>query len=901
MKKLIAAALCTLMAAGTAFADEHVWIGGLHYSLRSASYAPEAGVLQCTLLSPVESGMPTGNELKGEITVPPFISYNRQKYAVTMIGREAFADQSEVTGVNIPYTVTDIDSHAFRRSGITSITIPEDVQDIGIYAFMSCSQLKEMIVMRNVPPTAQSSSFQNITNTCKVLVPKGAVQAYKSANYWKAFATIEEDPDSPVSPTSITIAGAPLNALTGTSFTLTATVLPADATDKSVEWKSLNPDIATVTAEGVVTVNAQGRFIIEAICNGDRRISNNASVLGINAKPTVDGINYRLYYSEAERRADAYVIAGNTKYSGDIVIPQSFTLGTTWLVKGIDGNAFAFTSDVTSVTIPASLDTIGVNAFRNCTGLKRVNITDLGAWTRISFNDRQSNPVHIEGSELYLNGTPVAEASIGGTVVKPFVFCGSTTLKKVNLAETIDSIGLGAFQGCSALDSINLPATLHTINAGAFSGSGLKSVVIPDGVTLINNQLLQNCSKLETVVMGPNVSMIYLMVFDGCPAIKSITVKSANPPAFFSANVPGQSFVDFMPEVYQKAELQVPVNSVNAYKGANVWSNFVNVKGIDESKPGVNAIIDGIAYELVDENSTATVAVNADATGEVTIPETVKYEDKNYRVTALAKRAFAGTSIDIVRLPNSISHIADEAFADCKDLMCVGLPDSLLSVGVKAFYGSPLIRYIRSYNYGTGADHVPPVFDTFYGDPTDYGQAFSTEIWPDCLLGIPANMFMNYKRQAGWKNFRSFGYWHTYDIEPTEVRLDGTSYIGRVGDKLRLYPAFEPANATVLKWTLRIADSKVVSVTGITDENNVPCYQVELLKEGKTTLSLYGNLIKGVAEITVDNSYGGIDGIEATDEAPARYSTLQGVEVANPTAGIYVKVAGGKATKVVIK
>lgn len=886
------------MAAGTVFADEYVWVDGLRYSLREASYEPEPGVLQCTLQSPVESGVPNGDELEGEITVPAFITVNDQKYAVTMIGREAFADQSQVTAVDIPYTVKSISSHAFRRSGITSITIPEDVQDIGIYAFMSCSQLKEMILIPNIPPAAQSSSFQNITSSCKLLVPKGTLQSYKAADYWKAFATIEENPDSPVLPSSITIYGAPLNALIGTSFTLTASILPVNASDKSVEWKSLNPEIATVTADGLVTVNAEGRFNIEAICNGNKRVSDMVPVLGIDPNPTIDGISYRLEYSEAERKADAYVVRGNSNYSGDVVIPPSFVHGTNWYVKGIDENAFYMMPDVTSVSIPPALNIIGKNAFRNCNGLKRVNISDIAAWTRISFNERQSNPIHIDGAELYLNGSPVTEVSINGTEVKPYVFTGSTTLTTVRLAKTINKIGQGAFQGCSSLASINLPEALNTISAGAFASTALKSVVIPDGVTEINNQTFQFCSKLETIEMGSGVSMIYLKAFEDCSAIKNITVKATTPPAFFSANVTDMSFEDFPADVYNRATLMVPEESVSAYKNAHVWKNFTNVKELG-SEHGESVVIDGIAYELFADEGTATVAVNANASGEIDIPATVVYNGKSYNVTALANRAFAGTAIDIVRLPNGIRHIAEEAFADCADLICVGLPDDMLSIGVKAFYGSPKIRYIRCYNFGT--DYVPPVFDTYPGDPTGYGEAFATEIWPDCLLGIPASMYINYKKQAGWKNFRSFGYWHADDVEPTEVRLDGKSYIGRVGDKLRLYPTFAPADATVLKWTLKVGNTEVVNVTAATDDNNKPCYEVELLKEGKCTLSLYGNLIKGVAEITVDNSYNGIDGINTDDEASARYFNLQGVEVANPTPGIYVKVCAGKASKVVIK
>lgn len=75
-----------------------------------------------------------------------------------------------------------------------------------------------------------------------------------------------------------------------------------------------------------------------------------------------------------------------------------------------------------------------------------------------------------------------------------------------------------------------------------------------------------------------------------------------------------------------------------------------------------------------------------------------------------------------------MKHIADETFAGCPKLVAVGLPDHLETIGVKAFYGSPRIRYIRCVNYGFDNNLVPPTFATFSGDPTDYGQAFSTEI-----------------------------------------------------------------------------------------------------------------------------------------------------------------------------
>jgi uncharacterized protein YjdB/uncharacterized caspase-like protein len=80
----------------------------------------------------------------------------------------------------------------------------------------------------------------------------------------------------PVVPTIVTLSPSPLQVNVGGKATLTATVLPADATNKKVCWSSSNPSVATVSG-GVVTGRNYGTAIITAkTCSG-----------GIKAKCTV--------------------------------------------------------------------------------------------------------------------------------------------------------------------------------------------------------------------------------------------------------------------------------------------------------------------------------------------------------------------------------------------------------------------------------------------------------------------------------------------------------------------------------------------------------------------------------------------------------------------------------------
>ena len=70
----------------------------------------------------------------------------------------------------------------------------------------------------------------------------------------------------PVPVSSITLSEQALSLRVGQTVTLTATVLPYDATDKTVTWTSSNEAVATVDADGKVTAKALGQAVITAKC-----------------------------------------------------------------------------------------------------------------------------------------------------------------------------------------------------------------------------------------------------------------------------------------------------------------------------------------------------------------------------------------------------------------------------------------------------------------------------------------------------------------------------------------------------------------------------------------------------------------------------------------------------------
>ena len=114
----------------------------------------------------------------------------------------------------------------------------------------------------------------------------------------------------------------------------------------------------------------------------------------------VDGI----YYNLISKGNVAEVTTGDKNYSGDITIPSSIT--------SIGISAFRTCSGLTSVTIPNSVTSIGSEAFDGCRGLTSVTIP---------------NSV---------------------TSIEAFVFNSCSSLTSVTIPNSVKSIGQNAFQYC---------------------------------------------------------------------------------------------------------------------------------------------------------------------------------------------------------------------------------------------------------------------------------------------------------------------------------------------------------------------------------------------------------------------------------------------------------------------
>jgi hypothetical protein len=158
---------------------------------------------------------------------------------------------------------------------------------------------------------------------------------------------------------------------------------------------------------------------------------------------------------------------------GDVTIPSTVTgLPVTTIGYG----AFQF-ANVTNVTIPNGLTSIGDSAFYQCTGLASVTIPD--------------------------SVTNIADSA--------FTFC--MNLANLHLGNGLTSIGAAAFMGCGSLTRVTIPDSVTNIadgainvggSLGAFFGCGLTNVTIGKGLAYLGTGAFNWCQNLPGVYFHGN-------------------------------------------------------------------------------------------------------------------------------------------------------------------------------------------------------------------------------------------------------------------------------------------------------------------------------------------------------------------------------------------------------------
>ena len=452
------------------------------------------------------------SELNGTIDIPERVSYNGKTYTVTAIDDNALRTCQNVLSVSIPATVTSIGKHAFQScKGITTLVFlePSDGSDpqpltIGEQAFYYCTALPSVTLPRRVSSIGNSAFYNCYAITSfNFLEPSNLTSiGEKAFTYCSRIQSIDL-------PNSITSIGANAFQQSG----LTSIRFPENLTTISSNMCNTCNSLRQITIpEGVTTIET-------------------------NAFRGAGGYNSN----------QVEIPAGE-----EVVVELPSTL------KTIGREAFCCMSNLKTITIPSSVETIEDGAFSSCRGLTSVNIQNA-----VIGNGQFSGVWSLKSLTI-----PSSVKTIGNSS-----FAGCRELEKVTIEADLTSYGTDVFSGCDKLKTLIIKSNTFKISMfPRFSSSYTLfaeqlTTATYDGVTTIAEGSLEGCTAMEKITIPATVKKIENSAFKGCTVLRDF-YSLLERPLVIDASV----FEDVPVTGY--CDLHVPQGSEVRYRAMNVWKDF---------------------------------------------------------------------------------------------------------------------------------------------------------------------------------------------------------------------------------------------------------------------------------------------------------------------------------------
>ena len=511
--------------------------------------------------------------------------------------------------------VTEIADGAFQNNtGIISVTIAEGVERIGENAFSGCTSLKAVTIPNSIEQNGKaniaSTAFDGASDITSATLPLCAIDSIPQSKLENLVLT----------------AGTELadGALSGCTA-LCSLTLPNTLRTLHVGAIEECPDLT--------------RFCVDKLEDW-----LNVEITGFNTiKPPI--LPQHDLVVGGEVVTDLVIPEGVTEVGQGLFAFSTISTATIAAdAETVGLGAFICCYSLNSVTIGSKVTTIGDYAFQFDKAIKEVHITDINSWLNIDFGSSDSNPCYYGGS-LFIDGEPVTDLTIPDSVssIKDHAFNGCASLENVSIPGTAN-IGNSAFRNCIRLTSVSTGNGVESIGAYAFADcSNLTSVTIPDGVTSIGNGAFADCTGLTSITIPDSVTSIRLGAFDGCSNLTSI---------YYTGDMTSWLEKDWHDNVMSS--------------GRTLYISGNKMEGAITVPYGVTAIpSDAFAYQT-------------DITS-VTIPD---------GVTSIGSFAFRSCSnLVSVTIPDSVTSIGHYAFYQCTSLTSVSIPDSVTEIGSNAFSG----------------------------------------------------------------------------------------------------------------------------------------------------------------------------------------------------------------------
>ncbi len=206
-----------------------------------------------------------------------------------------------------------------------------------------------------------------------------------------------------------------------------------------------------------------------------------------------------------------------------------------------------------------------------------------------------------------------------------------STVKSVVIPDTVTKIEDKAFIGCTALESVTFGAHTEELGSAVFKDcTALKQMVLPQGIATISDHLFENCTALKSVTVPDSVDNIDYQAFIFCGALEEVIISD------------------------NSGLLQI---SETAFCDCKKLKTFKFPQGFQTIGSGAFG--------------------GCESLNNIVLPDSLTYVN-----------GFAGcTSLSTIKFGNAVETIAGSAFESCTALQSVSLPATLKTIGSFAFAG----------------------------------------------------------------------------------------------------------------------------------------------------------------------------------------------------------------------
>ncbi len=499
---------------------------------------------------------------------------------ITALPTQAFCESTNVEELILPNTLITIGEKMFYRSELKSVVISANVTTIENIAFWDCSKLTTVTFEKGSQlKTIGHNAYYECTSLTSIEIPASVETIGNTAfSDCSSLATVTFEK------------GSRLKTIGNNAYyrctSLTSIEIPASV--ETIEKKAFMhcSSLATVTFEK----GSQLKTI--AGDSYDGAFSDCSSLTSIEIPASVETIG-----KEAFKRCSSLATVTFEKGSQLKTIGGGYSSSSHFGTYSDYYGAFSDCTALTSIEIPASVETIEATAFKRCSKLTTVTF-EKGSQLKTIGGGYSSSYYHGAFSDCSSLTSIEIPASVETVEAAAFSDCSQLATVTFEKGSQLKIIGggysssyyYGAFLGCSSLTSIEIPASVETIEATAFKrcsklttvtfekGSQLKTIGGGFDTNVGYRYIYGAFSELKNLMTVDMSACTQVEIIEECafyndPELRLFKVSTKTPPT-----CENNAFVGINPY----SVLKVPSGCANAYKAATGWKNFASITGLDE-------------------------------------------------------------------------------------------------------------------------------------------------------------------------------------------------------------------------------------------------------------------------------------------------------------------------------